>query len=289
MSDEFKHKIRLLIENFYYSNLIKNKKLKNVYSDWCRNNDNFSIMSFNLKTDKHDDGEFSWMYRKNLCSNVIKMYCPDIISFQEVNPHMHKFMVSELYEVYNHYSADRKNGKELHKTNRIYSSGLSIFYNKDKYELIDSGVYWLSDTPDKPSATWGHDEYRMVIFVMLKDIKSEKYFYVYNTHFDHTGINSRLKSSEFLVNLIKDNIHESFICGDFNAHYDDMEMKPLNETFDNNVIDKTPTFTGFHFNGKKIIDMIYSSKKGCYQNKVITTSYRGYCISDHCPVMITKK
>ena len=113
MSDEFKHNIRLLIENFYYSNLIKNKKLKNVYSDWCRNNDNFSIMSFNLKTDKHYDGEFSWMYRKNLCSNVIKMYCPDIISFQEVNPHMHKFMVSELYEVYNHYSADRKNGKDV--------------------------------------------------------------------------------------------------------------------------------------------------------------------------------
>lgn len=289
METDFRYKLRLFIENVYYNTLIKSKTESNAYIDWYKQNKNFSIMSFNLKNDRAHDKQFNWMYRKHLCADVIKKYSPNVISLQELNPHMHKYLISELSDVYGYYSAERNTGKELDRTIRIYSTGLSIFYNKEKYELINKGVYWLSDTPEKPSATWGHDERRMVIFVLLKDKQSGKYFYVYNAHYDHTGSESRLKSSEFLVNLSKDNVYDSFICGDFNASYDDAEMEPLNKIFDNNVIDKTPTFTGFRFAGTKIIDMIYSNKKGCYINKVIKEPCNGLNISDHCPVIIEEK
>jgi mRNA deadenylase 3'-5' endonuclease subunit Ccr4 len=110
MKSEFKHKVRLFIENVYYNNLMRNKKHKNVYRSI--EDKGFSIMTFNLKTDKHDDKEFNWMYRKHLCSDTIIKYLPDVVSLQEMNPHMHKYMITELSDVYNHYSADRKNRRQ---------------------------------------------------------------------------------------------------------------------------------------------------------------------------------
>ena len=29
-----------------------------------------------------------------------------------------------------------------------------IFYRKDKYDLVDSGTFWLSETPELPSLGW---------------------------------------------------------------------------------------------------------------------------------------
>jgi len=49
--------------------------------------------------------------------------------------------------------------------------------------VLDSGNFWLSDTPDVPgSISWGHPYPRMVTWALFEDRPSGRRFYAFNTH-----------------------------------------------------------------------------------------------------------
>lgn len=54
--------------------------------------------------------------------------------------------------------------------------GAPILWKKDKFELIKSGYFWLSDTPEIESKGWDekYDCFRMCSYVILKDKKAAK-------------------------------------------------------------------------------------------------------------------
>ena len=47
-----------------------------------------------------------------------------------------------------------------------------VFYLKDKYNLIDSGTFWLSETPDTPSKGWDAMYKRICTWVILEEKES---------------------------------------------------------------------------------------------------------------------
>lgn len=68
----------------------------------------------------------------------------------------------------------------------------AIIYRKSNVKLINSGTFWLSETPETPfskyhlsvnirSCTWG----------LFKHLKSKKEFFLFNTHLDHASEASR--------------------------------------------------------------------------------------------------
>ena len=78
----------------------------------------------------------------------------------------------------------------------------NIFYKKDRLEVLESGSFFLSPTPDKPSRAeeWGEKYLRNCNWAKFKDKLSGKEFYFFNTHFGLTP-QARLNSAKLFASL----------------------------------------------------------------------------------------
>ena len=80
----------------------------------------------------------------------------------------------------------------------------AIFYKKDKFKVLASGDFWLSETPNKPGLGWDATCCnRICSWLYLQDKKSKKKFYFFNVHFDHQGQIARRESSKLILEKIK--------------------------------------------------------------------------------------
>lgn len=95
----------------------------------------------------------------------------------------------------------------------------SVFYLKNKYKLIDSGDFWLSETPDEPSFGWDAACKRVCTYVILENKETGFTYAHFNAHFDHVGNIAKAES----VSLISRKITEIapdipvILTGDFNV------------------------------------------------------------------------
>lgn len=172
-----------------------------------------------------------------------------------------------------------------------------VFYKKDKFELIDSGTFWLSKTPNRPSRGWDAMFNRICTYAVLRDKNTGFVYAHFNAHFDHLGVIARLES----VAVVSDKI--SRICntfpvvftGDLNdAEGGDMYNRVLETGLKDTkhiaeTADDKGTFHGYSELAKKEkpIDFIFvnsmATKVESY--KVDTTLHNGIYASDHHPVI----
>ena len=146
--------------------------------------DSIVIMSTNLRCLMPNEFlQKSWFYRADLISKDINSVKPDIIGFQEATA-VHYDYLEDFLEGYDSEIA--------YRDNTLLSEGCPIFYRTDKFEKVDSGHFWLSQTPDVMSKDWGSAHYRICIYVILKDVASGKEFVVFNTHLDHKSTEARV-------------------------------------------------------------------------------------------------
>ena len=63
----------------------------------------------------------------------------------------------------------------------------TIFYRADRFEVVEHGVYWLSETPDEPWAGgWADSSFwRLVGWAHFRQISDGREFVFVNTHFDN--------------------------------------------------------------------------------------------------------
>ena len=96
-----------------------------------------------------------------------------------------------------------------------------IFYLKQRFELLSSGTFWLSKTPDEAgSRGWDAACKRIVTWAEFKDRAFESRFYHFNTHFDHIGFNAKHKSAYLLLRKIQEICSDlpTIVTGDFNCN-----------------------------------------------------------------------
>ena len=239
------------------------------------------VMTYNVRCDSGKDGEHNWEYRRRYVADTIRSERAGIVCLQELAPHTLKYLLYELGGDYGCYDVDARNGKPLHN-NWFNGYGLAILYDKERYDVVENECYWLSDNPSEPSRTWGNEEYRIAIRLMLYDKYTRKFINVINTHFDHTSEEIIEKSAQLLRRIISLCQDETFLAGDFNTEIS--ELNTLNEVLSNNLTDDIPTFTGYHFAGTKVLDTIYTFKP--YHRKVVIRKYGGHNASDHNAVVI---
>lgn len=138
------------------------------------------IMSFNIQTENGTQVDFA--LRAEMFRDLLDDRRPDSIGMQEVTVNWIKWMDSVSFnDSYAGVGEARSAGGEAS----------SIYYRKDKFDLVDHGTFWLSDTPDVVgSALAGANYPRICTWVHLKD-KVTGFEYVHlNTHLDHNGNNS---------------------------------------------------------------------------------------------------
>ncbi len=99
----------------------------------------------------------------------------------------------------------------------------AIFYKKDQLTLLDSGNFWLSETPEKPGLGWDAACIRICTWgkfqVNAKKKKDRTTFYFFNLHMDHVGVVARREAAKLVVARIKEIAKDApvILTGDFNV------------------------------------------------------------------------
>lgn len=170
------------------------------------------VVSFNIRYGGANDGENNWDKRKDLACDVIRRQNADLIGLQEA-------LRSQLDDIraalpqYSEIGVGRDDGAAKGE----YSA---ILYRKDRFDVNESGTFWLSDTPAVPgSITWGNACTRVCTWARFLPKSSGKAFYLFNTHLDHVSQPSREKGIALIASHLRDRKHPDpvLLTGDFNV------------------------------------------------------------------------
>lgn len=255
----------------------------------------FTIATFNLRFDNPRDTGNLWVDRAPVVANLIRFHDFDVFGTQEGQFHQLND-VSKALPQYSRYGVGRTDGKEGGEFSAIY-------YKKDRFRLLKSGDFWLSETPDKPSMGWdGKCCNRISSWIYLQDKKTGKSFYVFNAHFDHQGMVARVESSKLMLRKIKEIADGDpvLLTGDFNGAHDSEWYKTLaNSGVLKDIYTQVEypyansgSFQNFgrSLSSKKIIDHIFMSRHFSAQKwGILTDSYHGKYPSDHFPIVAVVK
>ncbi len=247
---------------------------------------NLNVMTFNVRLPVAADGPNRWEARRDLMASVIREAHPDLFGTQELFRLQGDDLVARLPE-YTWFGRGRygDDGDEH----------MGVFYRRDRLQVLESGDFWLSDTPDVPgSITWGHPLPRMVTWALFKRIADGKRFYYFNTHLPYRDEDepARVKGGkEILARLTRlPRDVPVILTGDFNTGPESLVHQTLTSELQDAWL-TAPRKSGpegtFHaFTGKpeKRIDWILFRGVKANSVRVITTSEDGRYPSDHFPV-----
>ncbi len=252
----------------------------------------FNVATFNIRYDNPSDTGNLWVNRAPVVSSLIRFHDFDIFGVQEALKNQLDDISTALPQ-FSRYGIGRNDGKDggEHST---------IFYKKDKFKLLKSGDFWLSQTPDKPGLGWDATCCnRICSWVYLENIASGKKFYFFNVHFDHQGFIARKESSKLIIQKIKDiaGSQPVIFTGDLNGGRDSEWYQTIANSGilkDSYADVKFPYELNSSANGfraprnKSVIDHIFTSKQFTSSRwGILTDTYFGKFPSDHFPVMST--
>ena len=248
------------------------------------------ITTYNLRYYNHGDGINSWENRREDVKALIRFHEFDIFGTQEA-------MLNQLNDVlqmeeYAYIGKGRDDGKNA-------GEFAAIVYRKDRFKLLQSGDYWLSQTPDKPSLGWdSSNNIRICSWGKFKDKNTRKIFFFFNVHFDHKGIEARKQSALLMLKKIKEIAGNApVICsGDFNSTPETEQIQTMKKLLRDSreasiqaPYGPSGTFNGFHHDSplNELIDYIFvSSQIKVLKYGVLTDSKDQRFPSDHLPVLI---
>lgn len=272
---------------YWYYPHYKNSKKEILLQDINAENE-LKVMSCNVRCISPTDfGKKSWFYRADLIMQGIEKEQPGVIGFQEVTKWHYSYLCDTLasYDSVITYRDDAFN-----------SEGCPIFYRSDIYSLVDKGSFWLSETPDVMSKSWGAQFNRVCSYVILKDNSTEKEFVVFNTHLSHVSDEARING----IQVVLDKIEEfgsvpAVLMGDLNAVEDSETYRSATESFLDTKYQTENTMKSCTYQnwGKELdrecIDYVLVSKTGFKTNsyKVVTDTYDGVYSSDHFPLSVS--
>jgi endonuclease/exonuclease/phosphatase family metal-dependent hydrolase len=249
------------------------------------------VMSFNIRLNVDSDKENSWTNRKHDVMDLLSYYHPDYFGVQEALPEQMKDIKAGLKN-YDYVGVGRDDGKAAGEFS-------AIFYDKNRLDVVKSGTFWLSETPDVPSKGWDAALNRICTYAVLKDKKSKKEFLAMNLHFDHIGNIARVKSSELILKKIKElnpNNLPLTLTGDFNLTEDSEPIKILSQNLEDSFYNSqmlhygpVGTFTAFNVNEipKDRIDYIFVKGLVVKSHRHINDRRPNLLYpSDHFPVLV---
>jgi endonuclease/exonuclease/phosphatase family metal-dependent hydrolase len=171
------------------------------------------VMSFNIRGFSHrGDGINRWENRAALNVATIERYAPDLIGLQELRAESLATYQEKMPEYA--YVLGPGAGKETpHEFN-------AIFFDPIRLELLDSGGFWLNETPDRYSSAWRARVVRSATWAIFESPSAGLSFLHLNTHLDHMSSLARAKGSELILRKITKLREDGFptvVTGDFNC------------------------------------------------------------------------
>ena len=253
-----------------------------------------NLISCNIRFDNPGDGDNSWSHRRTFLTEILLGHSPHIIATQEgrINQLQDFCQLLGDFEIIDQHRSWIKE--------RMYPS---FFLRKNCFELLASGDFWLSETPDVAGSISFESAFpRLMTWIKIQPKGANKKILIINTHFDHIKEDTRLAQMKVLIQQIQKIYSPEYhliIMGDFNDSPTSQIRKKLTDEFvklqdawlQHNQIEETShhAFKGEVQNGSRI-DWILIDQGPIIQNCFMDKTHRqGQYPSDHFPVICKLK
>jgi endonuclease/exonuclease/phosphatase family metal-dependent hydrolase len=153
------------------------------------------VLSYNVRYANRGDHHDAWHDRRDAVGRLVRFHRPDVAAFQEPLPEQRRDLRERLPE-YEFVGRGRGTDGE--------GEGCPIAVRSDRWEVVEDGTFWLSETPDEPSTGWDASYPRIATWARVRAVDGDAALRVVNTHFDHVSARARRGSARLLRERIPD-------------------------------------------------------------------------------------
>ena len=252
------------------------------------------LVTYNIRLNTPDDGEHAWPHRKQDVAAFFRFHRASIFCVQEALPDQ----IDDLEKAFPGFAYEGV-GRDDGKRKGEFSA---VFYQRSRFNRIDGGTFWLSQTPGECSFGWDAACRRICSWVELEDKPSGERLFVFNTHFDHVGEIARKESADLILEKIRVIAGPGVpvvLCGDFNLPPGSEPIErirsKLHDAFEVTELapyGSTATYHGFTYGDppQERIDYVFvSDGVRVLRYGALTDSRNRSFFSDHLPVLVTLK
>lgn len=180
----------------------------------------FELASYNIRrAGKPDVNERDWTNRLALVVDVVNRHGFEVMGLQEAYPSQ----IRDLREALPGWDSFGRG-----RSKSLKDEASPIFWKTDRFEKLDGGQFWMSETPDEPgSKSWKAMFPRICTWVKLRDLKTSKEFFYFNCHTDHASIEARRKGVRVILDRIASIAKDApvVLSGDFNDEVVDDRLR----------------------------------------------------------------
>ncbi len=171
------------------------------------------VMTFNVLCSFCNPKEYGkWEERLAYLADIFARHDADLLGIQEL---VNAREVEQLRELMGDYEAIH-----FRKGTLVYPDS-TIYFRKSRFEAVESGVYWLSPTPERPMSTGfakGWQLPRCAVWAMLKERATGRKLLFVTTHFDNNTPSQERSAPLFMERTARLGADVPVIVtGDFNS------------------------------------------------------------------------
>ena len=250
-----------------------------------------TVTSYNIRYDNPKDAPDTWDNRHPVIVNMVKFHDMDIVGIQEGLHHQVVDLAEGLGD-FGYVGVGRDDGAEK-------GEYTAIFYRKGNFKVLESNTFWLSEDTTKPNKGWDAQLPRICTWAKFEEVATGKQFYVFNTHFDHVGVQARLNSAALIMDKAKEIAGDAtvILTGDFNIDQDNEVYKSINDSdmFNDSyevaylVYANNGTFNSFDntkSTDRRIDHVFVTPDVNVKKFGILTDTYKSRFPSDHFPVLV---
>lgn len=226
----------------------------------------------------------SYEERRVLLQKVFNNHGADLIGIQEATPTWKKYFDEDLRDF---DGILKYRGEESREA-------VPIYWRRDRFEKIDGGWFWLSETPDMESRGWGAACLRITTWACLEEKETGGRFAFVNTHLDHVSEEARVNGIKLIVSFIAERFGADMpliLTGDFNTEPGSTTISITKELLSDTRDIADSANLGYTFNdirnGEKMtIDYVFVSEQfKCSRMDIIDETVGKTRQSDHYAVI----
>ncbi len=176
----------------------------------CYAGTELKVGTYNVRYYNTDDkGLKAWSSRKSYVAQILIGHKYDIVGLNEVRTTTQQKDLHTLMKGYDY--VEYEDGKK-HNWN-------SIYFLQDKFEVLESGYYFLSVDGNAKTYWDNSTNIRHTTWVKLKVKNTEEILYYFSTHLDQTGVMARQEQARINVEHVRKiaGNYPAIIAGDHNC------------------------------------------------------------------------
>ena len=191
------------------------------------------VGTYNIRiATKRDVGSKNWEVRKPYVARTITDNRMDILSLNEIGGSKQENDLRTLLPDYTLVAFGRDSAAASH------GERVGVLFRTDKYDLLDSGHFFLTEQPDQPGLAWDAAYKRVAVWVLLRNKHSAEEMLIMSTHLDYKGTEARRQGAMLCIARAKEiaSGRTAVIMGDLNAEPYETDVHSLFENANDAVV-----------------------------------------------------